>query len=352
MNHRLRQRQGEDSLQAPSKHGVGDDTVYTNPSGFGSIHIRTRTEDGDLAFCAGTTRPGAISVRGSSISSLSSSDANQLAFNKSHSVHHPGRQTEDDDLRNSIEEERASSESHGAQYPVPVGRRGFLPQRPRRSHGRITPMPSDTYLASSLVESTNTDRPCWCDPNEERPANAAVDLNSPSVQRASRNEQDLYSATNRTDQPPHNFNVPGWLQQLGTPAGDYSYNDGLRGSSGVVSRTMIEISPGVNVRLRGADETWDCIGRDFFMPCTCLGCSQELCCIQDATFVLCPACRVVSPMDNNTSCCSEETNETFSCTATGSQHQGGVGLGFTFDNLMKWQAGIIQRRQSQPGNCL
>jgi hypothetical protein len=49
MNHRLGQRQGDDFLHAPSKHGVGDDIIYTDPSGFGSIHILTRTiEDADL----------------------------------------------------------------------------------------------------------------------------------------------------------------------------------------------------------------------------------------------------------------------------------------------------------------
>jgi hypothetical protein len=314
--HRRGPRQGGDYIQAPSKHSAGDTTVYMDPSGFGSVRILTRTEEGvDLYSC----------------------DAKQLAFNKTRSVHHPGSRTEDDGLRNSIEEQPASSESHAAQYHVPVSRRGFLDQHPRRSHGRITPMPSDAYPAAPRVESTNTDRPCWRECDEERPVNS------------SRNEQDLYSTTtNHTDQPPHNFNVSGWLQQLSTPARDS--NDRLRGGSGVASRTMIEISPGVSVRLRGADETWDCIGRDFFMPCTCFGCSQELCCIQDATFVLCPACRVVSPMDN-TSCCSEETNATFSSsTAAGFEHQGGVGLGFTFDDLMKWQEDIIQRRQSQFGN--
>jgi hypothetical protein len=232
-------------------------------------------------------------------------------------VHHHGSRTEDDDLRNSIEE----------QYSVPISCRGFLGQHPQ--------MPSDAYLDAP----TNvTDQPCWRESDEERPASATS------------NEQDLYSTTNHTDQPPHNVNVSGWLQQLSTPAADYS--DRLRGGSGVVGRTVIEISPRVKVRLRGAEETWDCIGRDFFMPCTCFGFSQELCCIQDATFVLCPACRVVSPMDN-TSCCSKETNSPFSSTSTttGSQHRGGVGLGFTFDDLMKWQVEIIQRRQSRFGNC-
>ena len=49
----------------------------------------------------------------------------------------------------------------------------------------------------------------------------------------------------------------------------------------------------------------------------------------DATYVLCPVCKVVSPLDNGIDAV-----------------QGGVGLGFSFDDLQKWQTEIIlsQRR--------
>jgi hypothetical protein len=93
----------------------------------------------------------------------------------------------------------------------------------------------------------------------------------------------------------------------------------------------LEIAPGHYARLRGADETWACVERDFYMPVTCFACTSELCCIQDATYVLCPNCRVVSPMDG-----MEPT------------HDGGVGLGFTMDDLCRWQAEILSKRgQSQ-----
>ena len=95
---------------------------------------------------------------------------------------------------------------------------------------------------------------------------------------------------------------------------------------------MVEISPDVYVRLRGADETWACIEQDFYMPAVCFGCSAELCCIQDADFVLCPTCRVVSPMNGIV--------DVDHC-------EGGVGLGFTFEELMKWQAEIVSARQQQ-----
>jgi hypothetical protein len=83
----------------------------------------------------------------------------------------------------------------------------------------------------------------------------------------------------------------------------------------------IEIMPGIHAPLRGAKETWNCIERDFFLPVTCFGCTAELCCIQDATYVLCPVCRVVGPTDVGPG--------DFGSTV-------GVGLGFSFDDLFRW----------------
>ena len=98
----------------------------------------------------------------------------------------------------------------------------------------------------------------------------------------------------------------------------------------------IEIMPGLRVPLRGAEETWNCIEQDFFLPVTCFACTTELCCIQDASYVLCPACRVVGPMDAGTS-------------AFGSTM--GVGLGFSFDDLFQWQSEIVRRQQDATPSC-
>jgi len=101
-------------------------------------------------------------------------------------------------------------------------------------------------------------------------------------------------------------------------------------SSNIVGQT-IEISPGVILPLRGAVETWECIKQDFFVPATCFSCTSEVCCIQDASFVLCPVCRVVGPLDEG------------SGSGCGS---GGVGLGFSFDDLFRWQAELLQEQRS------
>ena len=101
---------------------------------------------------------------------------------------------------------------------------------------------------------------------------------------------------------------------------------------------MIEIAPGVHLRLRGAEETWRAIESDFYMPSQCVVCAWTIFGIQDADFVLCPNCRVVSPMEGSQG--YREGDE-------GGEGGGGVGLGFTLEDLANWQEEIaIQRRRA------
>jgi hypothetical protein len=91
---------------------------------------------------------------------------------------------------------------------------------------------------------------------------------------------------------------------------------------------VIEIAPGIKLRLRGSQETWEAIARDYYVPGLCWGCSQTIFGIQDAAYVLCPACRTVNPMEG-----------TFE-----SPEISGVGLGFTFEELVLWQQQIADER--------
>lgn len=100
----------------------------------------------------------------------------------------------------------------------------------------------------------------------------------------------------------------------------------------------ITIAPGMTVRLRGAQETCQCVQDDFFLPSQCLCCNLALCCIMDADYVLCPQCKVVSPLiaemegsAKNIACRPDETLD------------GGVGLGFTLDQLCQLQHEILLR---------
>jgi hypothetical protein len=91
------------------------------------------------------------------------------------------------------------------------------------------------------------------------------------------------------------------------------------------SQPTIEISPGVHVRLRGADETWKAIENDYYMPTECICCESMIFCIQNADYVLCPDCRVVSRMEG-----------------ISSHGMGGVGLGFKYEDLGRWQDDILR----------
>jgi hypothetical protein len=368
MNHQ-RCTSHDDSLQPPFRHGSLDEMLCMHPSDVGIISILLRSEEEELH----------------------SSEEKQLALQ-----HYGGRCTENnDDLRSSMEKKSVLMRNYAGDRSS--SRHEYLSQHSQHLSDRMTQMLSDANLAAYQVENTNTARFGRCDcSNEERYANLAVGtIMSQSEHRASTRDQDMYSSMNRTDQHHHTFNVSGWQQSsksstCGKDEGHYSggsdsysrkkidkreqdlhstmsptdqhhqYTNVSGGQQtpkssvdGYIRRT-IEISPGVHVRLRGAEETWDSIGRDFFMPCLCFCCSHELCCIQDADYVLCPKCRVVSPMDT-TSYGSESANATAasaSASTAGIEHEGGVGLGFTFADLLKWQAEIIQGRDFLSGNGL
>ena len=115
------------------------------------------------------------------------------------------------------------------------------------------------------------------------------------------------------------------VTRLLLPVTKVAFSNMNKDSSSSSGRSMIEVSPGQFLLLRGAEETWRAIACDFYMPCACACCSLTLFCIQDACFVLCPDCRVISPMlDHHHHHHNGITFEGF---------EGGVGLGFTMEDL-------------------
>ena len=95
---------------------------------------------------------------------------------------------------------------------------------------------------------------------------------------------------------------------------------------------MVEISPGCVVPLRRTEETMVAVAMDFYRSTTCIGCSQDMFCIVDVCYVVCPNCRTVGPLEGHTYFEGREiTSE-------------GLGLGFTTETLFKMQQDILQRR--------
>jgi hypothetical protein len=73
----------------------------------------------------------------------------------------------------------------------------------------------------------------------------------------------------------------------------------------------IEIAPGLNATVRGADETQHAVATNYLLHLDCIVCTTKISCIADAKFVLCPVCKVISP--SNTTIVNGN---------------GGIGLGF------------------------
>jgi hypothetical protein len=93
----------------------------------------------------------------------------------------------------------------------------------------------------------------------------------------------------------------------------------------------VEVSPGVFLRLRGAEETWKAIHTDNYVPCSCICCEGTIFSIDDAVFVLCPLCDAVSPIQG---------------ILADVGYDGGVGLGFSLEELGQWQR-EIERNMSR-----
>jgi hypothetical protein len=70
------------------------------------------------------------------------------------------------------------------------------------------------------------------------------------------------------------------------------------------------------------------------MPASCIACSNDIFCIADAEYVICPHCKTISSLLDKRK--PEELHNAY-----------GVGLGFTFENLLKWQMDIVRSRKEQ-----
>ncbi len=107
------------------------------------------------------------------------------------------------------------------------------------------------------------------------------------------------------------------------------------------SQYEVEVTPGVFLQLRGSAETWQAIRLNRITNTRCICCCTCLHCVQDAEYVICPDCRVVSPVYSNL---SEDYK-------IGGRNSGGVGLGFKPEDMAKWQAELAwhqQQPQQQP----
>lgn len=63
-------------------------------------------------------------------------------------------------------------------------------------------------------------------------------------------------------------------------------------------RPLVEVAPGHWVELRGSEETWSALQRNFSRKVNCFCCETPMKVIADAAMVLCPECRMICPLDD------------------------------------------------------
>jgi hypothetical protein len=102
---------------------------------------------------------------------------------------------------------------------------------------------------------------------------------------------------------------------------------------------MLDLAPGVQIHLRGADETQMAINTGFYIQCECLFCSvadasspsstpDEMYCILDCDYFICPTCRSVHPNPIST---NSNIPTTTLLNQHGTRYPGGLGLGFRLE---------------------
>jgi len=111
-------------------------------------------------------------------------------------------------------------------------------------------------------------------------------------------------------------------------------------SSSSSNPSTMEIAPNVRVPVRSSRETYEAVHQGQFTVVTCFVCAETLVCTNQAAFVLCPDCRVVSPImsditsdhnNNNDNHYKKSTMTTTTTTTSSAYTQkdgpGGIGTG-------------------------
>jgi hypothetical protein len=101
-------------------------------------------------------------------------------------------------------------------------------------------------------------------------------------------------------------------------------------------RMELEVSPGIFLPLHGSEETYAALRTDRLCATYCLACETPLFCVEYAAQVLCPACRVVSPVFTHE---APRRNSDYDSHT----HPSGVGLGMTVDEYDRTWAEAEER---------
>jgi hypothetical protein len=116
---------------------------------------------------------------------------------------------------------------------------------------------------------------------------------------------------------------PGIVNVLGPPHIPFDRKPSIREDP--TSRLEVEVAPGVFLPLHGSQETLSAMQEGQLVSRACFVCTLTIMCVPQASYVLCPDCRVVSPVERSA------VPTTMKCGATLSGEVGGVGLGMKLE---------------------
>jgi hypothetical protein len=138
--------------------------------------------------------------------------------------------------------------------------------------------------------------------------------------------------------PAHMARIVGEQRQLqpsSVPALERRVTNPTEGARNATADTpcLVDIVPGVQAPLRGTREIYQAVSNDFHSNVTCWGCSMELCCIADLSYIVCPECKVISSLEG----CLFEGKEV---------RRWGLGLGFRYETLFQMQVDIMKERKT------
>jgi hypothetical protein len=198
-----------------------------------------------------------------------------------------------------------SSPNGNTKKAVVVGRQIMLPS--------INPKRSSQYRTSNGWESY--DPACFEQASKCYEQLARIEREEAEAEKLRVRREERSTQRTRTRSPPSSpSHVPSAQPTLTTTA--FSTTDDDAGD-----KKMIEIAPGLSVRLRGSEESWEAVKEDRLTTTFCTSCSELLHCVQEAQFVLCPVCYVIMPLEAS-DFQSDETS---------------VGLGMKDQDLNEWR---------------
>jgi hypothetical protein len=117
---------------------------------------------------------------------------------------------------------------------------------------------------------------------------------------------------------------PGMVNVMGSPHINFDRKPSIQEDP--ASRLEVEVMPGVFLPLHGSQETLSAMQEGQLVSCTCFVCTRTIMCVSQASYVLCPDCRVVSPVE------SSSVSKTMKRGASLSGEAGGVGLGMKLEH--------------------